>query len=125
MPLGFCMAIGSPMQRFSKLFEFCSRWRRKPSSFGSCARAMAGSEEHTSELQSHLNLVCRLLLEKKKQISDLLSTSDTLRYRHLETAHKQAKCDTVRACTALCSPRAKHDLMHNTRSTAGVSARPT
>src|SRR5260370_14766974 len=24
------------------------------------------SEEHTSELQSHLNIVCRLLLEKKK-----------------------------------------------------------
>src|SRR5260370_20074184 len=28
---------------------------------------MIRSEEHTSELQSHLNLVCRLLLEKKKQ----------------------------------------------------------
>src|SRR5260370_16440990 len=28
--------------------------------------ARARSEEHTSELQSHLNLVCRLLLEKKK-----------------------------------------------------------
>src|SRR5260370_16520287 len=27
------------------------------------------SEEHTSELQSHLNLVCRLLLEKKKNYS--------------------------------------------------------
>src|SRR5260370_17524218 len=27
------------------------------------------SEEHTSELQSHLNLVCRLLLEKKKKPS--------------------------------------------------------
>src|SRR5260370_16220599 len=27
------------------------------------------SEEHTSELQSHLNLVCRLLLEKKKVIT--------------------------------------------------------
>src|SRR5690242_20777209 len=27
------------------------------------------SEEHTSELQSHVNLVCRLLLEKKKQKS--------------------------------------------------------
>src|SRR5260370_23633473 len=27
------------------------------------------SEEHTSELQSHLNLVCRLLLEKKKTTS--------------------------------------------------------
>src|SRR5260370_15699442 len=26
------------------------------------------SEEHTSELQSHLNLVCRLLLEKKKRV---------------------------------------------------------
>src|SRR5260370_21307059 len=29
-------------------------------------RSSARSEEHTSELQSHLNLVCRLLLEKKK-----------------------------------------------------------
>src|SRR5258708_20765744 len=30
------------------------------------ASSFARSEEHTSELQSHLNLVCRLLLEKKK-----------------------------------------------------------
>src|SRR5260370_24567226 len=30
-----------------------------------CASALDRSEEHTSELQSHLNLVCRLLLEKK------------------------------------------------------------
>src|SRR5260370_28824119 len=30
-------------------------------------RAMTRSEEHTSELQSHLNLVCRLLLEKKNK----------------------------------------------------------
>src|SRR5260370_12784292 len=29
-------------------------------------RVSSRSEEHTSELQSHLNLVCRLLLEKKK-----------------------------------------------------------
>src|SRR5438034_3643993 len=28
------------------------------------------SEEHTSELQSHSDLVCRLLLEKKKQLND-------------------------------------------------------
>src|SRR5438034_8835469 len=28
------------------------------------------SEEHTSELQSHSDLVCRLLLEKKKKISN-------------------------------------------------------
>src|SRR5207237_4906444 len=32
---------------------------------------MGRSEEHTSELQSHLNLVCRLLLEKKKHIPRL------------------------------------------------------
>src|SRR2546422_4174562 len=30
------------------------------------------SEEHTSELQSRLHLVCRLLLEKKKQITNTL-----------------------------------------------------
>src|SRR5438477_2933002 len=29
------------------------------------------SEEHTSELQSHVKLVCRLLLEKKKKINKL------------------------------------------------------
>src|SRR5260370_34244238 len=39
-----------------------SRWEEV---FGS---VIARSEEHTSELQSHLNLVCRLLLEKKKNI---------------------------------------------------------
>src|SRR5260370_25279970 len=33
----------------------------------SSAFRSARSEEHTSELQSHLNLVCRLLLEKKKR----------------------------------------------------------
>src|SRR2546430_3959799 len=31
-----------------------------------CGRTMTRSEEHTSELQSQSNLVCRLLLEKKK-----------------------------------------------------------
>src|SRR5947207_12349711 len=30
------------------------------------------SEEHTSELQSHSDLVCRLLLEKKKNIENYL-----------------------------------------------------
>src|SRR5260370_6158794 len=41
------------------------------------------SEEHTSELQSHLNLVCRLLLEKKKiehfSPCDAVSNSQRLR----------------------------------------------
>src|SRR2546421_1828623 len=41
--------------------------------------AMAGylrSEEHTSELQSRSDLVCRLLLEKKKKITPLSGTND-------------------------------------------------
>src|SRR5260370_6458547 len=32
------------------------------------------SEEHTSELQSHLNLVCRLLLEKKKKNKNTINS---------------------------------------------------
>src|SRR5260370_31912563 len=36
------------------------------------------SEEHTSELQSHLNLVCRLLLEKKKG-NERFAETETLR----------------------------------------------
>src|SRR2546430_7409416 len=35
----------------------------------------ARSEEHTSELQSQSNLVCRLLLEKKKTNSHILRSS--------------------------------------------------
>src|SRR5947207_12517013 len=34
------------------------------------------SEEHTSELQSHSDLVCRLLLEKKKNILNIVSHGD-------------------------------------------------
>src|SRR5260370_15052205 len=37
---------------------------------GSIHSGTKRSEEHTSELQSHLNLVCRLLLEKKKKRSN-------------------------------------------------------
>src|SRR5260370_8631055 len=37
------------------------------------------SEEHTSELQSHLNLVCRLLLEKKKKKISLCKSQHTRR----------------------------------------------
>src|SRR6266571_41123 len=40
---------------------------RSGTSRGSWACSRRRSEEHTSELQSHVNLVCRLLLEKKKR----------------------------------------------------------
>src|SRR5260370_7898829 len=39
------------------------------------ALGFSRSEEHTSELQSHLNLVCRLLLEKKKTPTPYCSSS--------------------------------------------------
>src|SRR5256885_6111570 len=49
------------------------------------------SEEHTSELQSPCNLVCRLLLEKKKKIHHL--ESDSVRHhsrrRSLPSEHPQ------------------------------------
>src|SRR2546430_12967217 len=44
--------------------------------FGGLLVAGARSEEHTSELQSQSNLVCRLLLEKKKRRENL--TPETL-----------------------------------------------
>src|SRR5690242_21405808 len=43
-----------------------------------CRRSYeARSEEHTSELQSHVNLVCRLLLEKKKKKKIRSATTTT------------------------------------------------
>src|SRR2546430_11539654 len=41
------------------------------------AQVAVRSEEHTSELQSQSNLVCRLLLEKKKQTTALTSAPVT------------------------------------------------
>src|SRR5438876_2970028 len=53
----------------------------RPRSCPTCSSASTGrSEEHTSELQSPVHLVCRLLLEKKK-----LKTSPQQRW-HLSTA---------------------------------------
>src|SRR2546429_3519478 len=43
-----------------------------------CHRVQGRSEEHTSELQSRLHLVCRLLLEKKKKIQTTYTIFDTM-----------------------------------------------
>src|SRR5260370_28406864 len=50
------------------------------------------SEEHTSELQSHLNLVCRLLLEKKKKKN--VDKSTTLSF--MMTRHTNDKTECAR-----------------------------
>src|SRR5260370_19026484 len=46
------------------------------------------SEEHTSELQSHLNLVCRLLLEKKKKKHTVRTTAPALLTNHHDVPYK-------------------------------------
>src|SRR2546430_11758216 len=52
-----------------------SPFRALPRSRNRCSRYNMRSEEHTSELQSQSNLVCRLLLEKKKK-TNIHSTHD-------------------------------------------------
>src|SRR5260370_32419603 len=56
----------------------------------------ARSEEHTSELQSHLNLVCRLLLEKKKN-----SPTHILRHRLRRYFTSLAPCKLYSRATPL------------------------
>src|SRR5256885_11273774 len=48
----------------------------------SCRLVKGRSEEHTSELQSPCNLVCRLLLEKKKKKKTLLNPCPMLPQSH-------------------------------------------
>src|SRR5438034_2065795 len=45
-------------------------------------RQLARSEEHTSELQSHSDLVCRLLLEKKNSLEAARSVASRVRARY-------------------------------------------
>src|SRR5438034_3745882 len=54
---------------YTTLFRSRSSCRCTPRGSGSirAGRTRPRSEEHTSELQSHSDLVCRLLLEKKKE----------------------------------------------------------
>src|SRR5256885_4829222 len=57
--------------------------------------AVVRSEEHTSELQSPCNLVCRLLLEKKKQLQPAL--------HHLTPLPPRQSTPTIRApASRLC-----------------------
>src|SRR5438046_6692458 len=49
------------------------------------------SEEHTSELQSLTNLVCRLLLEKKKKQKKNNLTNDTKNKQHISNVKHRTK----------------------------------
>src|SRR2546429_6402289 len=58
----------------------------RPDEHGEFARGER-SEEHTSELQSRLHLVCRLLLEKKKKNERTLTTISNIIVWSLSTVH--------------------------------------
>src|SRR5260370_32281428 len=50
------------------------------------------SEEHTSELQSHLNLVCRLLLEKKKHNKKTTDVARVLLFQNMSKTAQMHNC---------------------------------
>src|SRR5690242_21367227 len=54
----------------------------RPSPRPGCGSPRPRSEEHTSELQSHVNLVCRLLLEKKNNKIDNITKQKKITQRH-------------------------------------------
>src|SRR2546430_10842647 len=73
-------------------------------SSNSCRSAtLTRSEEHTSELQSQSNLVCRLLLEKKKK-NHVFQALDALR-QFLAVLHRPACLSLARLyrATTLCT----------------------
>src|SRR5690606_40685276 len=65
---GCCPRLGAPWRRSWCWSCCCWRGAADPvtKTKGAAPLVMIRSEEHTSELQSRENLVCRLLLEKKK-----------------------------------------------------------
>src|SRR5260370_12064310 len=82
------------------------------------------SEEHTSELQSHLNLVCRLLLEKKKRIYIINVLIRIVAYHKAvdpeETEVQPSKCVerlaawvVIGHCTTLVAAEVVEDLRHS------------
>src|SRR2546427_4766481 len=60
---------------------------RLPAEARASSRSASRSEEHTSELQSQSNLVCRLLLEKKKKIKRIHKKSTRLNSSHSQISY--------------------------------------
>src|SRR2546429_5152183 len=85
--------------RSSFLFRFgaCDSTRQVPGASERTphVRTDARSEEHTSELQSRLHLVCRLLLEKKKHTRPLQCCYPTTRYHYPRRRRGVASCARV------------------------------
>src|SRR5699024_12678358 len=70
IPIAFAVSIGEPPPTAIKQSTSCSLTKATPSftfSTVGLGTMPSRSEEHTSELQSRFDLVCRLLLEKKNK----------------------------------------------------------
>src|SRR5437773_8627474 len=84
--------LGPPSVGYSRASNpFSARSRRTNAAVSGCAFLCAEivgkrqkTEEHTSELQSHHDLVCRLLLEKKKKKNKKLNTQNTKNYKRVK-----------------------------------------
>src|SRR2546430_13756826 len=74
--------------------------RAGPRADGRVRNGAARSEEHTSELQSQSNLVCRLLLEKKKHNSTC-STESTHLHPSGRSLSTTSTCAGLRQISAL------------------------
>src|ERR1039457_7509547 len=73
---------------YTTLFRsMIGQWHRRPASGFSASRFNFRSEEHTSELQSPCNLVCRLLLEKKQRKTNIHAPTPTNKSRKLDNLH--------------------------------------
>src|SRR2546427_7302648 len=62
-----CRLLANAERHLKPPGEMAALFRDFPEAIRESRRIAERSEEHTSELQSQSNLVCRLLLEKKKQ----------------------------------------------------------
>src|SRR5438874_3274046 len=93
----------------STLFPYTTLFRSPTTSSSGCSRASPcrrsrcrdmspsapeRSEEHTSELQSRRDLVCRLLLEKKKKQNKNKKSRTSVCRNHVQTwRHTDTKCN--------------------------------
>src|SRR5438034_7712903 len=86
---------------YTTLFRSPHRGARRPEGPGvdfDRGRRNQRSEEHTSELQSHSDLVCRLLLEKKKK-----NTAGNSKPGHLRDQQREKHTDAASGRTERCT----------------------
>src|SRR5215210_4265861 len=97
---------------YTTLFRSAARGADRSSgpSTGACTAARGRSEEHTSELQSPMYLVCRLLLEKKKKerLWRRHTTGVIQRPRHLVALLSARASGGVECCIVVAGTRSLH-----------------